>query len=101
MPRQNFKISKKLLSGFLTHARVRNKSQAQWAGRAQWGSGFGAFPGYDNPTRTHAAEGQAERSGQAKRSKKGDSAIFPDYGHPSRMHAEEGQAEYSGQAERS
>jgi hypothetical protein len=38
----------------------------------------GVSPGYDNPTRTHAKEGQAERSCQAERSGKGGFGVSPD-----------------------
>jgi hypothetical protein len=37
----------------------------------------GVSPDYDNPTRTHAEEGQAERGGQAERSGEGGIGGLP------------------------
>ena len=47
---------------------VLHRSQAQRLGRAQRiRGGLGVSPDYGNPTRMHAEESQAERSGQAER----------------------------------
>jgi hypothetical protein len=37
--------------------------------------GSTAYPDYGNPTRTHAEEGQAERSGRAERSGEGGGGV--------------------------
>jgi hypothetical protein len=92
---------------------VPHRNQAQRTGQAQRIGGFGSppttaiqlvgsgvSPGNDNPTRTHAKESQAGRSGQAKRSGKSEFGVSPGYYYSSRTYAEEGPAD-SGQAERS
>jgi hypothetical protein len=40
---------------------------------------LGASPDYDNPTRTQAEKGKAERSGQAEHNGEGELGGLPDY----------------------
>ena len=62
----------------LTGSDLDVASPAQRPGRAKRIRGVrGSPPDYSNPTRTHAEEGQAERSGQVKRSAKGGSGASP------------------------
>jgi hypothetical protein len=59
-----------------TPTRRRKPSAAATPSAAEKG-GSGVSPNYGNPTRTHAEEGQAERSGQAKRCGKGGFGGLP------------------------
>jgi hypothetical protein len=59
---------------------AHHKSKARRPGRAQPKRGSEASPDYNNPTRTHAEEGQTERSGLVERSTKRGFGVSPDYG---------------------
>jgi hypothetical protein len=62
--------------------------------------GFGVYPDYNNPTRTHAKEGQIKLSGQAERGVEGFRGVFPDYDTTQHAHAQK-KAKRSNQAVRS
>jgi len=61
------------------HSKPTNKRKPSAAARPSEveKGGSGVFPDYGNPTRTHAEEGPAERSGQAECNRKGIFGSLP------------------------
>jgi hypothetical protein len=61
------------------HSHALKEAEPRAAARPSvtYQGGLGVSPGYGNPTRTHAENGQLERSGQVERSKEGGFRDLP------------------------